>query len=243
MIDAVRASARPSAHDRDSFEACSTVYRRQGVHTVPEIKIDAQRRTEFGKGAARRLRRDAKVPAVVYGHGADTQHISLPAHELMLALKNSNALLSLELEDGTELVLPKSVQRDPVRYTIEHVDLVAVKRGEKVVVEIPVQTDGKIAPGGLLEHVNDTITVEAEATHIPQSFTVSIEGLEVGDSVHARDVSLPEGVTLAAEPDLVVVHVLTAQQVAEEEPTEVEEGVEGEVAEEGAEQAEQPAED
>jgi len=214
------------------------------MRTVPEIKIDAQRRTEFGKGAARRLRRDAKVPAVVYGHGADTQHIALPAHELMLALKNSNALLSLELDGGTELVLPKSVQRDPVRYTIEHVDLVAVKRGEKVVVEIPVHTDGKIAPGGLLEHVNDTITVEAEATHIPQSFTISIEGLEVGDSIHAKDVSLPEGVTLTAEPDLVVVHVLTAQQVAEEEPVEVDEdAAEGVAGAEGAEQPEQPAED
>lgn len=207
---------------------------------MSEIKIVAERRTEFGKGAARRLRRDNKVPGVIYGHGADTQHIALPAHELMLALKNSNALMALELAEGVELVLPKSVQRDPVRYTIEHVDLVAVKRGEKVTVEVPVQTEGKIAPGGLLEHVNDTITLEAEATHIPESLTISVEGLEVGQSIHAQDVELPEGSTLAADPDLVVVHVLSAQIAEEiEEPTEAEEGAE--VVE--ATEAEAPAED
>ncbi|MEO8328610.1 MAG: 50S ribosomal protein L25/general stress protein Ctc [Candidatus Nanopelagicales bacterium] len=204
---------------------------------MAEIKIAAERRTEFGKGAARRLRRDKKVPGVVYGHGAETQHVSLPAHELMLALKNSNALLSLQLDGGTELVLPKAVQRDPVRYTIEHVDLVAVKQGEKVTVEVPVQTDGKIAPGGLLEHVNDTITIEAEATHIPQLLVVSVEGLEVGDSIHAKDVSLPTGAVLAADAEMVVIHVLTAQQAEEEEPEEVVEVAEGE------EQPEAPAED
>jgi large subunit ribosomal protein L25 len=206
---------------------------------VAEIKISADRRTEFGKGASRRLRRDKKVPAVIYGHGADTQHIALPAHELMLAMKNSNALLSLQLDGSSQLVLPRAVQRDPVRYTIEHVDLVVVKQGEKVTVEVPVLTDGKIAPGGLLEHVNDTITIEAEATHIPQSLLISIEGLVVGDSIHAKDVSLPAGATLVAEPELVVIHVLTAQQIVEEEPEEVVEEVEGE----GDEPAEAPAED
>jgi len=203
---------------------------------VSEIKIIAERRTEFGKGAARRLRRDKKVPAVVYGHGAETQHVALPAHEVMLALKNSNALLALQLDGGVELVLPKSVQRDPVRYTIEHLDLVAVRLGEKVSVEVPVILDGKIAPGGLLEHVHDTITIEAEATNIPQSLTLSIEGLTVGDSRHAKDVALPEGAVLAADPDLVVVHVITAQQAVEEEPV-------ADVVVEGAEQPEAPAED
>jgi large subunit ribosomal protein L25 len=206
---------------------------------VAEIKISADRRTEFGKGASRRLRRDKKVPAVIYGHGADTQHVALPAHELMLAMKNSNALLSLQLDGSSQLVLPKAVQRDPVRYTIEHIDLVVVKLGEKVTVEVPVLTDGKIAPGGLLEHVNDTITIEAEATHIPQSLVISIEGLVVGDSIHAKDVSLPAGATLVAEPELVVIHVLTAQQIVEEEPEEVVEEVEGE----GDEPTEAPAED
>jgi large subunit ribosomal protein L25 len=160
----------------------------------------------------------------MYGHGAKTQHIALPAHEVMLALKNSNALLSLQLEDETELVLPKSVQRDPVRYTIEHIDLVVVRRGEKVTVEIPVVTEGKIEPGGLLEHVNDTLTIEAEATNIPESLSLDIEGMEVGDSRHAKDVTLPEGAVLIADEDTVVVHVLTAQQAEEEEP-ETEESV------------------
>jgi large subunit ribosomal protein L25 len=200
---------------------------------VSEIVIDAERRTEFGKGAARRLRRDKKVPVVVYGHGEDTQHLALPAHELMLALKQSNALLSLTIDGTSQLVLPKSVQRDPVRHTIEHVDLVAVRSGEKVTVEVVVQLDGKIAPGGLLEHINDTIAIEADATKIPSELVVSIEGMEVGSSIHASDVPLPQGVTLIAEPDTMVVHVLSAQQ-ASAEPEEAEEGVLTEVGEAAA---------
>jgi large subunit ribosomal protein L25 len=184
--------------------------------TVSEIAIDAERRTEFGKGAARRLRRDKKVPVVVYGHGEDTQHLALPAHQLMLALKQSNALLSLKIDGGSQLVLPKAVQRDPVRHTIEHADLVAVRSGEKVTVDVLVRLEGKIAPGGLLEHVNDTISIEAEATHIPSELVVSIEGLDVGSSVHASDVELPQGVTLVADADTVVIHVLSAQQAAAE---------------------------
>ncbi|HEX5017412.1 MAG TPA: 50S ribosomal protein L25/general stress protein Ctc [Actinomycetes bacterium] len=183
---------------------------------MSEIAIDAERRTEFGKGAARRLRRDKKVPVVVYGHGEDTQHLALPAHDLMLALKQSNALLSLKLDGDSQLVLPKAVQRDPVRHTIEHVDLVAVRTGEKVTVEVLVKLEGKIAPGGLLEHVNDTITIEAEATNIPAELVVSVEGLEVGSSVHASDVELPQGVELVADPETVVIHVLSAQQAAAE---------------------------
>ena len=183
---------------------------------MPEIAITAERRTEFGKGAARRLRRDKKVPVVVYGHGEATQHLTLPAHELMLALKQSNALLSLQLDDGVQLVLPKSVQRDPVRHGIEHVDLVAVRSGEKVTVEVVVRTDGKIAPGGLLEHVHDTIAIEADATKIPSELSVDVEGLEVGSSVRASDVALPEGVVLVADADLVLLHVLAAQSAAAE---------------------------
>ena len=183
---------------------------------MPEIVIAAERRTEFGKGAARRLRRDKKIPVVVYGHGEDTQHLALPAHELMLALKQTNALLSLQLDDGAQLVLPKSVQRDPVRHGIEHVDLVAVRSGEKVTVEVVVRTDGKIAPGGLLEHVHDTIAIEADATKIPSELSVVVEGLEVGSSVRASDVVLPAGVVLVADPDLVLLHVLGAQSAAAE---------------------------
>jgi large subunit ribosomal protein L25 len=196
---------------------------------VSEIAIAAERRTEFGKGAARRLRRDKKIPVVVYGHGADTQHLALPAHELMLALKKSNALLSLQLDDGAQLVLPKSVQRDPVRHTIEHVDLVAVRTGEKVTVEVLVRTEGKIAPGGLLEHVNDTISIEAEATKIPSELVIDVEGLTVGESLRASDVPLPSGAVLVADPDLVVVHILGAQS-AEAAADEAAEAAEAEAA-------------
>lgn len=184
---------------------------------MSEIVIAAERRIEFGKGAARRLRRDKKVPAVVYGHGEATQHLSLPAHELMLALKQSNALLSLQLADGAQLVLPKSVQRDPVRHTIEHVDLVAVRSGEKVEVEVVVRLDGKIAPGGLIEHVHDTITVEADATKIPSELSVDINDLEIGSTVRANEVALPAGVVLIADPEMVLLHVLAAQSAEAEE--------------------------
>jgi large subunit ribosomal protein L25 len=184
---------------------------------VSEIVITAERRTEFGKGAARRLRRDKKIPVVVYGHGEDTQHLALPAHELMLALKQSNTLLSLQLEDGAQLVLPKAVQRDPVRHTIEHVDLVAVRTDEKVTVEVLVRAEGKIAPGGLMEHVHDTITIESEATNIPSELVVDVTGLEVGQSVRASQIALPAGVVLIAEPETVIVHVLGAQSAEIEE--------------------------
>ncbi|MFL6071246.1 MAG: 50S ribosomal protein L25/general stress protein Ctc [Actinomycetes bacterium] len=203
---------------------------------MSEIAIDAERRTEFGKGAARRLRREKKVPVVVYGHGEDTQHLSLPAHELMLALKQSNALLSLKIDGAAQLVLPKSVQRDPVRQTIEHCDLVAVRTDEKVTVEVLVRLEGKIAPGGLLEHTNDTIAIEAEATNIPSELVVSVEDLEIGTAIHASDVALPPGVTLVADPDLVIIHVLSAQQAAAE-LEEDEDVVAAEGAEEGAPQA------
>ena len=204
---------------------------------MSEIAIDAERRTEFGKGAARRLRRDKKVPVVVYGHGEETQHLALPAHELMLALKQSNALLSLKIDGESQLVLPKSVQRDPVRHGIEHCDLVAVRTDEKVTVEVLVRLEGKIAPGGLLEHTNDTIAIEAEATNIPSELVVSIEGLEIGSAVHASDVALPPGVTLIADPESVIIHVLSAQQAAAE-LEEPEEAAAAEGAEEGAPAAE-----
>ena len=184
--------------------------------------MTAAPRTEFGKGAARRLRRAEMVPAVIYGHGAEVQHVALPAHDLAKALKNSNVLLELDVSGSISLALPKSVQRDPIRPIIEHVDLVTVVRGEKVVVDVQVVIEGKLVPGGLLEHVNDTIAVEAEATHIPQNLTVSIDGVEVGGHIRAGDVTLPAGVTLVADPDLLVVHILAPQAAeVEVETTEV----------------------
>ncbi|UIX33483.1 50S ribosomal protein L25/general stress protein Ctc [Streptomyces sp. GQFP] len=188
---------------------------------MSEVKLTAETRTEFGKGAARRIRREAKVPAVVYGHGADPVHIALPGHELALALRTPNVLLTLDIEGRTELAIPKAVQRDPLKGFLEHVDLLTVKRGEKVTVEVYVHTEGELAPGAyLLEHVLSTLTVEAEATHIPESVTVSIAGLEAGASILAKDIPLPAGTTLVIDEDAVVLQVLAAQ--AEEAPAESE---------------------
>ncbi|WP_432018317.1 50S ribosomal protein L25/general stress protein Ctc [Streptomyces sp. 1222.5] len=180
---------------------------------MSEVKLAAETRTEFGKGAARRIRRENKVPGVLYGHGSDPLHLTLPGHELLLALRTPNVLISLDIDGkSNELAIPKSVQRDPLKGFLEHVDLLLVKRGEKVTVEIPLHAEGELAPGGnLLEHVLVALPVEAEATHIPEAVTVSVEGLEAGASVHAKDIKLPSGVTLAVDEDAVVLQVLQAQ--------------------------------
>lgn len=193
---------------------------------MSEVKLTAETRTEFGKGAARRIRRDNKVPGVLYGHGSDPLHLTLPGHDLLLALRTPNVLISLDIDGKTnELAIPKSVQRDPIKGFLEHVDLQLVKRGEKVTVEIFVHTEGELAPGGnLLEHVLNALPVETEATHIPESVTVSVEGLEAGASVLAKDIPLPSGTKLAVEEDAVVLQVLAAQ--AEESAGEETEGEE-----------------
>jgi large subunit ribosomal protein L25 len=184
---------------------------------VPEVKIAAKARDEFGKGAARRSRREGRVPAVLYGHGTETRHLTLPAHDLMLALKTPNALLRLEgLTNGSEIALPKAVQRNPVKGFIEHVDLILVRRGEKVTVDVPIRVSGDIAPGdGMVDQQLVQIPVEAEATNIPRGIDVDVEGMEVGQAVHAGDLKLPAGVTLQIDPDTLVLHVI-AQQGAEE---------------------------
>ncbi|WP_405908182.1 MULTISPECIES: 50S ribosomal protein L25/general stress protein Ctc [unclassified Streptomyces] len=179
---------------------------------MADVKLAAETRTEFGKGASRRIRRDNKVPAVVYGHGADPVHVTLPGHELQLALRKSNVLLTLDIDGKTELAIPKAVQRDAIKGSLVHVDLLTVKSGEKVTVEVYVHTEGELAPGAfLLEHVLSTLTVEAEATHIPESVTVSIAGLEAGAAILAKDIPLPEGTTLVIDEDAVVLQVLAAQ--------------------------------
>ena len=185
---------------------------------MPEVRIVAEPRTEFGKGAARRVRRAGRVPAVLYGHGTDTRHITLPGHQLLMALKTPNVLIQVDGLSATarQLTLPKAVQRDPIRGGIEHVDLIMVRRGEKVTVEVPVQVTGEVEPGGLLDQQMVRLTVEAEATAIPQAIEVDVEGMGIGAAVHARDLTLPQGVTLAAEPDALVLHVLaapTAEQI------------------------------
>jgi large subunit ribosomal protein L25 len=192
---------------------------------VPEVKIAAETRTEFGKGAARRSRREGKVPAVLYGHGTETRHLNLPGHALMLALKTPNVLLRLEgLANGSEIALPKAVQRDPVKNVLEHVDLILVRRGEKVTVEVPIRLSGEIAPGdGMLNQQIVQIPVEADATNIPQGIDIDVEGMDIGDAIHASDLKLPQGVTLQVEPDTLVLHVI-AQQGGEPEEEEAAEG-------------------
>ncbi len=178
---------------------------------MPEVRIAAEPRSEFGKGPARRTRRAGKVPAVLYGHGTDPRHVSLPGHDMMLALKTPNVLIRVEgLPGGTALALPKAVQRDPLRGFLEHVDLLLVRRGEKVTVDVPIQLSGEIAPGGLLDQQLVQIPIEADATRIPQSIEVDIEGMELGVSVHAGDLTLPSGATLATDAEILVLHVIAA---------------------------------
>jgi large subunit ribosomal protein L25 len=183
---------------------------------VPEVSIAAQPRSEFGKGAARRVRRDHRVPAVLYGHGTPPRHVSLPGHELMRALKSANVLLLLEgLEGGAELALPKAVQRDAVSGALEHVDLLLVRRGEQVTIDVPLNITGNLVPDGFLDQQLVSLSINAEATHIPQQIEVSIQDLQIGQSIHAGQVKLPQGSTLQTDADAVVVHITGAQTAAQ----------------------------
>lgn len=181
---------------------------------MPEITLTAERRTQFGKGAARKLRRAHQIPAVIYGHGTDPVHVALPGHATMLALKTANALLSIELEGTSTLVLAKDVQRDPIKPIIEHIDLVVVRRGEKVNVEVPVHVEGEAAPDTLVTLDLQNLELAVEATHIPERVVVSVEGLEAGTQVLAGAVDLPEGAELVTDPEALVVNI-TAQITAE----------------------------
>jgi large subunit ribosomal protein L25 len=183
---------------------------------VPEVRIDAQPRTEFGKGPSRRTRAAGRVPAVLYGHSQEPRHLTLPGHEVLLALRTANVLIRLEgLPGGAQLALPKAVQRDPIKGYVEHVDLLVVRRGEKVTVDIPITTVGDVVSDGLLDQQLVQISVEAEATRIPPAIEVNVEGMAIGDAVHASDLQLPAGATLAVEPDVLVLHVIAAPTAAQ----------------------------
>jgi len=183
---------------------------------MAEIKIQAQSRDEFGKGASRRIRRNKQVPAVMYGHGSKPIHITLPGHQTLLALRHANVLLDIELPDGTsELALPKQVQRDPIRDSIEHVDLIIVKRGEKVHVEVPLVIVGEAEDETLVNQDRQVVAVLAEATNIPAEIAVSIDGLGVGTQLTLADLVLPEGVTLDEEPEALVLSVSKARSAAD----------------------------
>ena len=212
---------------------------------MPEVKLTAELRTEFGKGAARRIRRAHKVPAVLYGHGSDPIHISLPGHETLLALRTANALLSIDINGKSQLALPKQVQRDPLKHTIDHVDLVLVRRGEKVTVDIAIHLEGEAAAETLVVVDQNSVPIEAEATHIPSQIVVSIEGLPAGTQILAKDLKLPEGCSLELDPDALIVNITAAQSVeaaeAELAEAEAEAGIEPTMAEpEAVEPADQP---
>ena len=187
-------------------------------------KIITEERNEFGKGAARRIRRDNKIPAVIYGHGNDPIHVILPGHQTMMALKHggANSLLALDLQGTEQLVLSKDVQVDPIRRVIEHIDFVSVRRGEKVTVDVAIHIVGDAAPDTLVVNENNVVSVEAEATHIPEFFEVNVQGLPEGTQILAKDLNLPEGTTLLADEDLLIVNI-TAQISAEALEAELEE--------------------
>jgi large subunit ribosomal protein L25 len=214
---------------------------------VSEVKISAEPRTEFGKGGARRTRRAGKVPAVLYGHGEKPKHIALPAREFAAAIRHggANQLFAIDITDGTQaLALTKAIQRDPIKDTFEHVDLLLVRRGEKVTVDVAVTLVGEPAKNTLVMHEQDTLSVSAEATRVPESLEASVDGLEAGSHVTAGDIKLPQGVELTGDPATVLVVVSaapTAEQLDAEAGVPAEEAAAEEAAtEEGA--AEQPTE-
>ena len=217
-----------------------------------QIKLKVTRRTDFGKGASRQARRAGQIPAVVYGHGAEPIHLLLPAQETTLAVRNPNALLTVVNEAGEEhMVLPKDIQRHPIRQTVDHLDLIEVRRGEKVVVEVPVHVEGELSTAVDAEYVLDypTVPVEAEATRLPENVLISVEGREPGQHVYATDVQVPAGVTLQLEDEIVIATVsevveqdLGDESVQEEQAAESAEGAEGE-SEESAEGESEGSED
>lgn len=217
---------------------------------MSEANITAELRTEFGKGASRRTRRDGKIPAVIYGHGEDPIHVVLPGHQTTMALRHlgTNAVLELALEGKSQLALTKAIQVDPIKRVIEHIDFVAVRKGEKVHVDVPVHTTGDAAKETLVVLENATVQVEAEATHIPEGIEVDIEGAEAGTQIHASELTLPQGVSLLSDPELLVVHVTAAPTAAQVEAelaeAEAEAGIEHEApAAEAEAAAEAPTEE
>jgi len=222
------------------------------VATKPEsgtgTTLQAETRTKFGKGAARQIRRDHKIPAVLYGHGEAPRHVALPGHATMLALKQANALLALTLEGGEQvLAIARDVQVEPVRREIEHVDLVLVRSGEQVEVSVPVQVIGEAAPDSVVTVESNTLTVTAEATHLPEAIVVDVTGVRAGTLILASMLTLPEGTALAGDPDATIVHVSGASSVEEREAdiaeAEAELGIEHDEPETPADEGSEPAAD
>lgn len=184
---------------------------------VIDNKIDADLRTKFGKGAARKLRVLGKIPAVIYGHGTDPVHVALPSHQIGLILRRANAVLELEVNGETHLTLVKDVQKDPVRQIIEHLDLIVIRKGEKVQVDVAVHLTGEIIAGNVIDLDIKTLLLEVEATNIPQNVVVDVEGLDVDAQIKAGDIVLPDGAVLISDADAVVISVHLPEAEEEEE--------------------------
>ncbi|MDT4961471.1 MAG: large subunit ribosomal protein [Pseudonocardiales bacterium] len=188
---------------------------------MAEVRLSAELRTEFGKGGARRTRRAGKIPAVIYGHGADPRHVSLPDREFANAIRHGghNVLITLDIEGDEQLVIPKAIQRHAIKNVYEHVDLVAVRRGEKITIEVPLSVVGDIIVEGMLAQERTSVSIEAEATHLPTQIEVSIEGVAIGTQITAADLVLPTGSILAGDPAqvlLIIQEAPTAEQIEAE---------------------------
>jgi len=207
------------------------------MSTETDTKVVAELREQFGKGFARRLRAAGKIPAVIYGHGTDPVHVALPGHQVSLLIRRANALLELEIDGEQQLTLVKDVQKDPVHQIIEHIDLLVVKKGEKIEVDIPVSVVGEPFPGTIANLENTTVTLEVEATHIPQNVEVSVEGLEDGAHITAADLTLPRGAVLVTDPETLIVGVALPPAPVEDEAEESEEGAEASSDEAAAEES------
>jgi len=196
-------------------------------HLVTEL------RDTFGKGVARKIRAAGKIPAVIYGHGTEPQHVTLPGHETALILRKSNQVLELDIQGKTQLALVKDVQKDPVRQIIEHIDLIVVRKGEKVTIDVPIHLEGESAPGTSVNQDSNTVSLEAEATHIPENIVVSIEGLEQGAQILASDLTLPSGSTLVSDPEMLIVGITgeVEQDLGDETEEASDEAAEGEADE------------
>jgi large subunit ribosomal protein L25 len=205
------------------------------MSTETDTKVIAETRENFGKGYARRLRANGQIPAVIYGHGTAPVHVALPGHQVSLLVRRANAVLELEVDGTHQLTLVKDVQKDPVRQVIEHIDLLVVKKGEKVSVDVPVVVTGEPAPGTIVNLDNTTVSLEVEATHIPQNVEVDVEGLEDGTHITAADLKLPKGASLVTEGETLIV-AISVPAAANAEADEIEAADEA-VAEEQSEAA------
>ena len=204
-----------------------------------DTKVQAELRENFGKGFARRLRATGKIPAVIYGHGTSPVHVALPGHQVALLIRRANVVLELDLDGKEQLTLVKDVQKDPVLQIIEHIDLLVVKKGEKIQVDVPILVEGEPAPGTIANLDAVSIALEVEATHIPEHIVLDVEGLEEGTHITAADLSLPRGAALVADPEtlIVAISVPSAALAAEAEIAEADAAVAAEQSEESSEEA------